>query len=153
WAALRTRALHMDLPIALALAAASVRGAPNTITASGPVYFDGVTLLVFLLPVGHCLQPRCQRATTDAALLLHSLTPRMARVRQDDGALRDVPTEALLPGMLVEVGAGQVFPADGTVVHGESSVNRALLTGESVPVVVVPGDVVAAGSENVGAPV
>ncbi|HRX18035.1 MAG: heavy metal translocating P-type ATPase metal-binding domain-containing protein [Gemmatimonadales bacterium] len=153
WAALRTRALHMDLPIALALAAASVRGALNTITDSGPVYFDGVTLLVFLLLVGRYLQQRGQRAATDAAELLLSLTPRMARVRQDDGALRDVPTEALLPGMLVEVGAGQVFPADGTVVHGESSVNRALLTGESVPVVVVPGDVVAAGSENVGAPV
>ena len=60
-AALRTRALHMDVPIAVALGLGFVRGAINTITDAGPIYFDGVATLIFLLLVGRFLQQRAQR--------------------------------------------------------------------------------------------
>ncbi len=153
WAALRSRALHMDVPIALALVAATARGAINTITATGPVYFDGVTLLIFLLLVGRYLQQRGQRAAADAAELLHALTPRMARVVADDGSLRETPIEALLPGMEVAVAVGDTFPADGAIASGTTTVNTALLTGESDPVAIGPGEAVFAGTENVAAPV
>jgi Cu2+-exporting ATPase len=66
-AALRTRTLHMDVPIALALAGAFTRGAVNTVTDAGPVYFDGVAMLVFLLLCGRYLQLRGQRAAADSA--------------------------------------------------------------------------------------
>lgn len=153
WAALRSRTLHMDVPIAVALVAATVRGALNTITATGPVYFDGVTLLIFLLLVGRYLQQRGQRAAADAAELLHALTPRMARVARDDGTLQELPVEALLPGMEVAVAVGDSFPADGTLLTGPTTVNSALLTGESAPVEATGGDPVWAGTENVAAPV
>ncbi len=153
WAALRTRVLHMDLPIAIALAAGALRGAVNTVTDSGPVYFDGVCVLVFLLLTGRFLQVRGQRAATDAAELLYSLAPTTARVRDVDGAVRDMPANALLPGMLALVRAGESFPADGTVAEGDSNVNAALLTGESRPTRVAPGDAVFAGTLNVSAPV
>lgn len=152
-AALRTRRLHMDLPIAIALGAGLIRGAINTVTDTGPIYFDGVTILIFLLLVGRFLQLRGQRAATDAAELLFSLTPNSARVVGADGIERNLPTAALLPEMLVRVRAGESFPADGTIAKGASSVNAALLTGESRPVAVSPGGVVHAGTLNVAAPV
>ena len=152
-AALRTRRLHMDLPIALALGAGFVRGAINTIADSGPIYFDGVTILIFALLTGRFLQQRGQRAAADAAELLYSLSPDSARVVTDDGSERTLPAAALLPGMAVRVRAGESFPADGTILDGSTSVNAALLTGESRPVTAAQGDVVHAGTLNVAAPV
>jgi Cu2+-exporting ATPase len=150
WAALRTRSLHMDVPIALALAAGFVAGAVNTVLDRGPVYFDGLTILIFLLLVGRFLQQRAQRAAIDASELLYALAPARARLVDGD-AVRDVPTEALLPGMLLEVRAADTVPADGVVISGHSDVNVALLTGEPVPVPVTTGAQVFAGSVNVTA--
>jgi Cu2+-exporting ATPase len=151
WAALRTRALHMDLPIAIALAAGFVRGAINTVTDTGPIYFDGLALLIFALLVGRFLQQRGQRMAVDAAEELHALAPRTARVVEQD-IVREMPSEALLPGMLLDVRAGESFPADGVVTQGRSSVNAALLTGESRPASVDVGATVYAGTLNVEAP-
>lgn len=148
FAALRTRRLHMDVPIALALAAGYFRGALNTVTDSGPIYFDGVATLIFLLLVGRWLQQRAQRSAADAAELLHSLSPATARLVGEEGTTREVPVEALLPGMIVEVRAGDTFPADGRVVSGRSHVDTSLLTGESRPHAVATEDAVYAGTLN-----
>lgn len=153
WAALRTRALHLDLPIAIALGAGFVRGAINTLTDTGPIYFDGVTVLVFLLLVGRYLQQRGQRAATDASELLYSLTPRGARVVDSDGNGRELPAAALLPGMVLEVRAGDTIAADGVVTEGRSAVDLSLLTGESRPVTVEGGATVYAGTLNVSSPI
>ncbi|MEO8479771.1 MAG: heavy metal translocating P-type ATPase [Gemmatimonadota bacterium] len=152
WAALRSGSLHMDLPIAVALLAATIRGGINTITDSGPVYFDGVAILIFLLLVGRWLQQRGQRAATDAAEMLLSLSPQVATVVHEDGSDRELPVSALLPGMEVRVSAGGVVPADGSIIAGTSSVDTALLTGESLPADVGPGDTVAAGMHNIASP-
>jgi P-type Cu2+ transporter len=151
-AALRTRTLHMDLPIAIALAAGFVRGAINTVTDSGPIYFDGLALLTFALLVGRFLQQRGQRLATDSAELLYALTPSIARVAEADGSVRDVPTEAVLPGMVLDVRAGETFAADGVLTTAHTTVNAALLTGESRPTDVREGDSVFAGTLNVAAP-
>ncbi len=152
WAALRRGALHMDVPIAIALAAGWLHGAVNTIRDSGPVYFDGVATLVFLLLVGRFLQQRAQRAAVDAAELLSSLAPSTALVVERD-TVREIPREALLPGATIEVRAGDTIAADGVVVEGASAVDMALLTGESRPMPVGPGTDVFAGTVNVTAPV
>lgn len=152
WAAIRTRTLHLDLPVAVALGAGVVRGMVNTIADTGPVYFDGVTLLIFLLLVGRYLQQRGTRAATDASELLLSLTPQGARVVEGDGEVRELPAAALLPGMTLEVRAGDVFAADGEVAAGRSTIDRSLLTGESRPVRVETGDRVFAGTRNCTAP-
>ena len=151
WASLRTRALHMDLPIAIALAAGFMRGAMNTITDSGPIYFDGLALLIFALLVGRFLQQRGQRMAIDAAEELHAIAPTTARIVEND-IVRAIPSEALLPGMLLDVRAGESFPADGVVMRGHSSVNAALLTGESRPTSVTVGQMVYAGTLNVESP-
>ncbi len=148
WAALRARTVHMDVPIAFALGAATTRGAINTITGSGPIYFDGVCVLVFLLLVGRFLQARGQRAATDATEQLFALTPATARLVAADGALRDVPADAVSIGATIAVHAGETIPVDGEVIAGESRVNRAILTGESDDVRVATGDAVHAGTLN-----
>ncbi len=148
WAALRARTVHMDVPIAFALGAATTRGAINTITGTGPIYFGGVCLLVFLLLVGRFLQARGQRAATDATEQLFALTPATARVVATDGAQRDVPADSLAIGATIAVHAGETIPADGEVTGGESRINRAVLTGESDDVRVVTGDAVYAGTLN-----
>ncbi|MBI5836874.1 MAG: cation-translocating P-type ATPase [Candidatus Eisenbacteria bacterium] len=151
WSSVRSRTLHMDLPIALALGAGFTRGAINTVTARGPIYFDGVAMLIFLLLVGRFLQQRAHRAAADSAELMYSLSPGTARVLEG-GLTRDVPTEALLPGMTLEVRPGDTVPADGVVTAGASEVDLSLLTGETRPVDVTPGGQVFAGTLNRTAP-
>jgi P-type Cu2+ transporter len=152
WASLRTRTLHMDLPIALALLVGWIRGTSNTITDSGPIYFDGLAMLTFALLAGRFLQQRGQRAAADSAELLYSLSPSTARVVEGD-ATYEVPAQALLPGMILDVRAGESFAADGTVARGRTTVDVALLTGESRPVSVTDGDRVYAGTRNVSSAV
>ena len=150
-ASLRTRRLHIDLPIAIALLAGFTRGAVNTVTGTGPIYFDAVGLLVFLLLSGRFLQNRGQRAAADAAELLGSLAPNAARVVDDNGE-REVPVEALLPGMLMTVRAGDTFAADGDVTEGRSAADCSLLTGETRPEGVDVGSTVYAGTVNLTGP-
>lgn len=152
WGAVRARTLNMDVPIAIGLAAGFVRGTMNTVLDAGPVYFDAVATLTFLLLVGRYLQQRGQRAAADSAELLQSLAPATARVVGEDGP-RLLPSEALLPGMLLEVRPGDTLAADGVVERGTSSLDRSLLTGESRPTAVAAGDTVYAGTVNLSAPI
>jgi Cu2+-exporting ATPase len=152
WLAIRTRSLHMDLPIALGLAAGYVSGAVNTVQDSGPIYFDGLATLIFALLVGRYLQQRGQRAAADGAELLFSLTPSSARIVDAFGHTRDVPSEALVPGMVLSVRPGETFAADGVVRSGSSQVNVSLLTGESRPTEATVGTVVYAGTLNISSP-
>ncbi len=168
-AALRTRTLHMDVPVALGIAIAFAGGAWNTVRGTGPVYFDGVTGLIFLLLAGRFIQVRQQRTAADSAELLHALAPSSARLIEPSGAagtagtagggatespdtsVREVPVEALTPGARVEVRAGDTVPADGVVRRGTSTLDTSLLTGEARPVTVHEGDRVHAGTTNLSA--
>ena len=149
WSALRLRTTNLDVPIALALATGGVAGMVNVVLNRGEIYFDSLTVLVFLLLVGRFIQYRQQRRADDAVGLLFSLTPSSCRVIRE-GQVIDTPVEALIRGDLIEVRPGELFPADGTVQSGRSTVNEALLTGESMPAPVEVGGDIHAGSQNVG---
>lgn len=154
-AALRTRTMHLDVPIALGLVVGALWGAVNTIRGSGDVYFDSISVLVFALLLGRYVQQRQQRFSADAVELLFALTPSVANLVEaiDDPTPRAVPIEAVAKGDLVLVRAGESIPADGTVVSGASTVDRSLLTGESAPASVAVGAAVPAGAMNVSAPI
>ncbi|MEP0845744.1 MAG: heavy metal translocating P-type ATPase [Phycisphaerae bacterium] len=152
WAAIRTGASHLDLPIAIGLAAGGVAGVVNTALGRGEIYFDSLTMLVFLLLVGRWVQRQQQRRASDAVELLYSLTPSFAR-RVDADGVRDVPLEAVRPGDLVEARAGDTIPVDGEIESGQSSIDQSLLTGESTPREVCEGDAVSAGTVNLAAAV
>jgi Cu2+-exporting ATPase len=151
WAAIRTRSPHLDLPIALALAVGGVAGLVNVVLGRGEIYFDSLTVLVFLLLVGRFVQYRQQRRADDAVELLFSLTPTNCRRVLPDGqggeTIEQVPAEAVAVGDVLEVRAGELIPADGEVIRGRASVIASLITGESKPVAVNEGDAVCAGSQ------
>jgi Cu2+-exporting ATPase len=147
WAALRTRTPHMDLPISIGVVAALLWGSVTTFTGDGQIYFDTVTMLVFLLLIGRWLQARQQRSASEATDLLLALSPYTARV-VEGGVTREVPTETVEQGALVEVLSGERIGVDGEVVEGESAVDESLLSGEPLPVDVRVGSLVCAGTVN-----
>ena len=147
WASLRTRTPNMDLPIAIGISAGFLLGAVNTWTGRGEIYFDTITTLIFLLLVGRWLGQRQQRRAALAADFAVALAPSTARVVNADER-RETPAETVPRGALVEVLPGERVPVDGRVESGESAVDARLLTGESSPVEVKPGDRVYAGTEN-----
>jgi Cu2+-exporting ATPase len=152
WAALRTRTPHMDAPIALALLAGLLGGTVMTALGREGVYFESVSMLVFLLLVGRFVQFRQQRRARHEIELLCALVPQTARRVTHDGATEEVPVDALEPGDAVRVAAGDALPADGTLMGANAHVDLQMLTGESRPVRVGRGDALFAGSVTVGAP-
>lgn len=153
WASVRTRTPSIDTPIALALLAGGAMGLVNTVLNRGEVYFDSLTMLVFLLLVGRYFGARQQRAAADSIELLFTLTPGSTTRVEADGWLCPVPIDAVAVGDLVEVRPGESFPVDGVVELGRTGVNQALLTGESTPASIGRGDAVLAGTVNLTAAV
>ncbi len=152
-AALRTRTAHLDIPVALALAVGGIWGSYNTLTQSGEIYFDSLSVLVFFLLVGRWVQHRQQRGAADQVELMLTLTPTSAERLLDDGTTKRVPIEAIEVGMRVRVEAGGSIPCDGIIEEGTTQVDNALLTGESRPVACALGDEVIAGATNLGSPI
>ena len=148
---IRTRVPHIDLPVALGITIGGIAGLVNSIRGSGEIYFDSLTVLIFLLLVGRYIQFRQQHHALSQLSLLKNITPRHARLVSGTEILT-VPIEVLKPGDHVEVRAGDVIPADGKTLSGSSSVDESILTGESRPRRVSMGDKVTAGTINVTSP-
>ena len=144
---LKNRVLHMDLPIALAVAVLYVHGLISTVVGTD-TYFDSLSMQVALLLAGRMLEGRGRRRAAEAAVSLAAALPATARRRAGDlgEAVEVVPAGDLLPGDLIDVGAGEEFAADGVVEYGEATVRLALITGEAEPVLVSAGDEVVSGA-------
>ncbi|QDU76798.1 putative copper-importing P-type ATPase A [Bremerella volcania] len=152
WQAIRTRTSHMDLPVALGLSAGAGMGLANTILQRGEIYFDSLTVLVFLLLVGRHIQYGQQRRAIRQVSLLHAMLPRAVTrlVHPDpDAGLESVPIEAIRPGDWIHVRAGDVIPVDGKLVCGSTLIDLSILTGESCGVEARQGDRVYSGSTNI----
>ena len=141
---LRNRVLHMDLPIAIAVAVLYVHGAIATFVGAD-TYLDSLAMLVALLLAGRMLEGRGRRRAAEAALSLAASVPATVRRRTETG-VETVHADELEPGDLLDVGAGEEFAVDGTVVEGTGAVRMALITGEAEPVAMGVGGEVVAGS-------
>ncbi len=111
-------------------------------------YFDTGAVIITLILVGKMLEARARASAGDASRALLERGAKDAVVLEEDGTERRVPIDELLPGMRVVVRPGEKIPADGVIKEGESWVDLSLLTGESVPVDVGPGDDVVGASIN-----
>ncbi|MEO8184190.1 MAG: heavy metal translocating P-type ATPase [Deltaproteobacteria bacterium] len=149
--ALRARSPHMDVPLSLGIALAALSGTVNVLRARGDIYFDSLTMLIFVLLAARYLQSRQQRRSEQRASSAQALTPHTARRLGSDGTVQLVPAESVPEGARIEVLAGETFPVDGRVELGQSSVDRGWLTGESQPEAVQPGSAVLAGTTNLSA--
>ena len=110
-------------------------------------FWELVTLIDIML-LGHWLEMRSVRQASGALNELAKLMPDTAERIRDDGSTVEVPVSQLRNGNLVLVRPGASVPADGEVQEGESDVNEAMITGESMPVKKVPGNQVIAGTIN-----
>ena len=148
-AGLRARVAHIDLPIVLGLMAGFGASVVATVTGRGEIYYDSVTVLVFLLLLGRFVQRRGQRAALGRAELLASLTPAWAW-RWDGARWPRVPAASVRVGDRVRVLSGEAAPVDGRVLGGLGHFDQSLLTGEARPVAVSQGGAVFAGTVSVG---
>ena len=108
---------------------------------------EGATV-VFLFSLGEYLEGLTLARTRRSIQALMAMAPETARVREEGQAERTVPVEAVPVGSTVIVRPGDRVPLDGVVLLGESAVDQAPITGESVPVDKLPGDGVFAGTIN-----
>lgn len=109
------------------------------------LYYESAAVVLTLVSLGKFLESRNMQKTKGAITALMQLSPDTA-ILADTG--REVPTSQLKVGDVVLVKPGARVPADGTVTQGESSVNEAMLTGESLPVEKAVGSEVIGGSVN-----
>jgi Cu2+-exporting ATPase len=150
-ASLRARHIGMDVPVAIGIGLAFIASSWNTFLHRGDVYFDSVTMFVFLLLTGRYVEMLARHRAGSTAEALMRLVPSTAQ-RIVEGRRERVPVAQLAAGDRVFVSVGECFPADGLVRDATES-DEALLTGESLPVAKPPGARVIAGALNSGAPV
>jgi Cu+-exporting ATPase len=147
--ALRGGAGNMDVLVALGTSMAWLFSA--VVTAADlhhqHVYFEASAVVITLVLMGKLLEARAKAKTSAAIEALIRLQPQTARVLRD-GELLEVPVASLNPGDVFVVRPGESVPVDGEVAEGASSVNEAMLTGESLPVAKNPGDKVFAATVN-----
>ena len=111
------------------------------------LYYESAAMVVALVMFGKYLEKNSKKKTKGAIKKLMELTPDTAILKTPDGE-KEIPIEELLVGDVVIIKPGAKLPMDGKVVGGESSINEAMLTGESVPVEKAVGDEVIGGSIN-----
>jgi len=146
---LRQRTLRMEALLALGILAAYFYSAAQAFLHGRHYYFDTACAIVTLVLLGKLLERGAKLRTSASITSLYRMMPNKARVLAG-GRERFVTVEALQPGMLFVVKAGERIPADGTVVSGSSHLDESVLTGESAPRLNEVGSNVACGSLNVG---
>jgi Cu2+-exporting ATPase len=152
WSNLKNRVLGMDVPVALGVAAAFIGSVVATVQGEGDVYFDTVTMFVFLLLCSRYLELLARRKAASALeRMRHALPASASRMPgyPDSRAVEAVPAIRLAEGDLVLIKPGETIAADCVVVEGASAIDAALLTGESRPLHKTVGDALPGGAVNI----
>ena len=110
-------------------------------------YFESAAMILTLITVGKMLEARSKGKTTDALKSLMKLAPQTAVVERD-GVEVEIPVSQVQVGDIFLVNPGENIPVDGVIIEGNSAVNEAALTGESIPVDKKPGDNVSAATTS-----
>lgn len=144
--ALKAGRLNMDVPISLAVVLAVTLSLHETLTGGAHAYFDASVTLLFFLLIGRTLDHVMRSRARSALNALDRTTPRGAVVVAADGTTAWLPIGDVMPGMTVQVAAGDRVPVDGTVADGKPTVDLSIVTGESDPVTLGAGETVVAGA-------
>ena len=150
--ALKNRRANMDTLVVLGTTSAFVYSLAITlfpsIGSSSDVYFDTSAVIITLVLAGKYLELRSRGATSEAIVKLMSLQPPKATVLRD-GSEIEIGADELAEGDTVIVRPGELVPADGEVLSGESAVDESLVTGESIPREKATGSMVTGGTVNI----
>ncbi|GAA4014715.1 heavy metal translocating P-type ATPase [Actimicrobium antarcticum] len=134
WVNLKSRTLGMDVPVALGIGAAFIGSVVATVRGTGEVYFDSITMFIFLLLCSRYLELAARRKAASALNTLQHALPASAWAMPgypDDRTLMLMAASQLREGDVILVRPGEAIAADGIILEGDSAVDLSLLTGES----------------------
>jgi P-type Cu2+ transporter len=134
--------------IAVAITTAYLYSSAVVFGLSGKMFFWELVTLIDIMLLGHWIEMKSVMGASRALEELSELMPQKAHKLMNDGSLKDVPLDELSINDQVIIKPGEKVPADGDIVEGESSVNEAMLTGESKPAPKKAGGKVIGGSIN-----
>ena len=148
WSSLRGGGANMDVLVALGTSAAYLLSCAVLLFGlDQPIYFEASATLITLVLLGKLLEARAKGKASSALEALINLQPKLAHV-EHDGAMQELPVEQMQAYDVFLVRPGESVPVDGIVLEGASSMDEAMLTGESLPQGKQPGDKVYAATSN-----
>ena len=147
WKALRHGAANMNSLISLGTGAAFLYSVVETVRGGHEVYFEAAAVIIALILLGRTLEARARGRASEAIHRLMDLQPLRARVLRE-GAEIEIAVDDVHVGEILIARPGERIAVDGAVTEGESAVDEAMLTGESLPVEKHPGARVFAGTLN-----
>ncbi|NNF64196.1 MAG: copper-translocating P-type ATPase [Acidimicrobiia bacterium] len=145
---LRQRMPGMMTLIALAISVAYFYSSAVVFGLEGEVFFWELATLIDIMLVGHWIEMRSVMGASAALEKLVKLMPSDAHLVEEDGNTREVKVTDLEHGDRVLIKPGEKIPTDGVIIDGRSTINEAMLTGESQPVEKSEGDQVIGGAIN-----
>lgn len=151
-AALRRRDAGIDVPVALAIVLIFAASMANAVRGSGEIYFDSVSMFVFVLLLGRHLELRAQTRHRALGAAAADALPLLAQRRRADGSLELVAAAELEPDDRVHVAEGVAAPCDGVLESTRARIDDSQWTGESRPRTLARGDAIRAGSLALGGP-
>lgn len=149
WSAIKNRSANMDVLVVLSTTAAYFYSHYLTFISTDPVelhYETSVLIITFVL-LGKLMEARTKRKTMDAIKKLNQLQVKSA-IKYIDGIESETYIHQIIPGDILLIKPGERIPIDGQVIEGYSTVNEAMLTGESIPVEKNIGNTVYSGTMN-----
>ena len=148
WRSLRAGRANMDVPISLGVILTLAISFSETILHGRDAYFDAAVSLLFLLLIGRWLDHKLRASARSAAGDLLALQAATALIIDPAGRERSVPLGDVRPGDRLRVRPGDRIPVDATLEDGDALLDNSLLTGESAPERVGPGQLCRAGAVN-----
>lgn len=145
---LKAKKLNMAVLIATGVLAAYLFSVLLTFINSRETFYEAAALLVTFVLFGHWMEMKSRRGTSDALRALFNLVPPQATVIRG-GKEMTIPSAEIVKDDVVVIRPGDKVPVDGELVEGTTSIDEALITGESLPVTKNVGDAVVGGSVNV----
>lgn len=145
---LKSRRPGMMTLISVAIATAYLYSGAVVFGLTGKMFFWELATLVDIMLLGHWIEMRSVMGASKALEELAKLMPSDAHKLMPDGSVKDIPLGELAVNDKVLIKPGEKVPADGVIVSGESSVDEAMLTGESTPVTKKTGGKVIGGAVN-----
>lgn len=153
--ALRMKRLSMDVPVSIAILLAFSASAWATVTQQGEVYFESVSMFTFLLLIGKFLEFRARARAAQVSANLLKLMPMTATklitmIKDGEQNYNEelIAAKNLIIGDCVLIKPGEIVPADGIIISGNSQLNEAMLSGEQLPINKSINDNVFAGTIN-----
>lgn len=149
---LKQRRAGMDVPVSLGMLGAFSVSAINTVTGTGPVYYESVCMFVLFLLTARYFEFVARKRALETSEALTYSRPTVATritITDSENQQESVPALQLVIGDLILVRPGESIPADGIILEGNSSVDESILSGESRPIRKSAGDELIGGSLNI----